>query len=361
MFNDKPVLDVHSHLRHGASTEAYLQTLMTYIQPALGKPGPIANGKSSDKVGLRNEDFQEAGERHLKILDDRLIDVQILGPHPVEINGWMPWHIFEPWIRHNNDCVYKMVQMFPDRWVGACNLPQRADAPDTEHCIPELERCVSEYGFAATYITPDITGRRDTPGVHDPYWYPVYEKCQELSIPIIVHGTDGLDPRYVGMPFPSILHFASEQFLATYLYRHSDVLDRFPELKICVCHCGGGLDRFIPTSPWGSQPPNRPARVGQMYYDTAVYDLEYLALGIKRRGLEHMVFGIETPGSGTGAIDPASGLPSDHLVEFIRDRPEFDFMSDEDKETLFYHNPGEFCPALLDPREWNARATATAD
>ena len=28
---------------------------------------------------------------------------------------------------------------------------------------------------------------------------------------------------------------------------HGDVFARFPELKVIICHCGGALDRFVPT------------------------------------------------------------------------------------------------------------------
>jgi 4-oxalmesaconate hydratase len=61
-----------------------------------------------------------------------------------------------------------------------------SDAVDLSNCLPELERCVTEYGFVAVYVSPDPAGRNTTPAMHEPYWNPIYEKCQAMGLPIIV-------------------------------------------------------------------------------------------------------------------------------------------------------------------------------
>jgi predicted TIM-barrel fold metal-dependent hydrolase len=83
--------------------------------------------------------------------------------------------------------------------------------------------------------------------VNTQYWDPVYARCQELGLPIIIHGTNCTDPRISIIPQNYQVGFLWEQFLATQLYMHGDVFERFPELKVLVCHCGGALDRFIKT------------------------------------------------------------------------------------------------------------------
>ena len=106
---------------------------------------------------------------------------------------------------------------------------------------------MTELGFAAAYVSPDPAGRRTTPGMHEPYWYPLYARAQELGIPLIVHGTNSLDPRFRVVPHNYQLGFYTEQYLAGQFLSHGDVFERFPELKVIICHCGGALDRFIPT------------------------------------------------------------------------------------------------------------------
>ena len=99
-------------------------------------------------------------------------------------------------------------------------------------------------------MSPDPAGQRTTPGMAEPYWYPLYEKCQELSIPLIVHGTNCLDPRISMIRSNYQIGFLVEQYIATQILTHSDVFDKFPELKVVVCHGGGALDRFVVEAGW---------------------------------------------------------------------------------------------------------------
>ena len=133
------------------------------------------------------------------------------------------------------------------RFIGAAQLPQLSNAPDSP--IGRTERCVKDLGFIARTPSPDPGGRRTTPGMHEPYWYPLYEKCQEWGLPIIVHGSNALDRRFRVVPHNYQLGFYTEQYLATQFIGHGDVFERFPELRIIICHCGGGLDRFTKPTP----------------------------------------------------------------------------------------------------------------
>ena len=344
MYNGTKVLDVHSHIRWHRAAPTFMNSLMSSMT---AMPSPIAGGKSSTTPGYTDEEFAGAAERHAKYLDERNIDIQILGPHPVEVNGWMEPHIFLSWTRYVNDAIFKICQARPDRWVGACQLPQYAHMPDTSNCIEELERCVKEYGFVATYVTPDVTGRRDTPGMHEPYWYPLYEKCQELDIPIIVHGTDGLDPRYRVMNQNYQLAFATEQFLTTQFLRWGDQFQRFPELRVMVCHMGGGLDRFIKESNL-LNPSNDTTK--NLFFDSCAYDVDYLTAAIKQRGVNQVCFGVEAPGSG-GTVRPETGKTSDDMVPIISG---LDFLSEQDKLDIFHNNPARVFPGLAKAAGSNA-------
>src|SRR5262245_58789160 len=139
MYNGTPVLDVHSHIRPPRRSRDWLNTLYAANMPL---ESPIAPGKHADLPGLTDEELKEAADSHAKYLDDRNIDAQIIDPHPLNLHGYMPSHLFPTWIRFSNDMVYQTVQARPDKFVGACHLHQSATAPDTSNCIGELERCV---------------------------------------------------------------------------------------------------------------------------------------------------------------------------------------------------------------------------
>ena len=334
MYNNVKVLDIHAHVSapgHGVSVLAYMQTLNT---PILSDP----RTHELPELGITDEGWAQSHGRHLQVMEERGIDAQLLGPRPVFMNGMMQPHILDAWIRFVNNLIAKQVSLAPDKFVGAAQLPQNAHAEDLSHCIPELDRCVNELGFKAVYLSPDPSGDRRSPGMNTRYWDPVYERCQRYGIPIIVHGTNCCDPRISIIPHNYQIGFVWEQYLATQLLSHGDVFERFPDLKVLICHCGGALDRFIKTDPHLSQKD----RSKNLFFDTNALDLNFLEAAIKQRTPARMCFGTEAPGSGH-AIRPETGRPGDDLVPVIGG---FDFLSEEDKITIFNKNPGHVCPGL---------------
>ena len=334
MYHDVRVLDVHGHVTVPFSANSFLVLMM-------GSNTPMASPIGQDRAGpaaVSVEEFRAAALGHVKYMDERNIDVQIIGPRPFLMMGWMQEHLLPAWTRYVNDMIHQQCTMFPDRFLGAAMLPQVSGAPDLSNCLAELNRCVSELGFAAVYVSPDPGGQRTTPGMHEPYWYPVYARAAELGIPLIVHGTNALDPRYRVVPHNYQLGFLTEQYLAGQFLSHGDVFDRFPELKVIICHCGGALDRFIPTDHHIAQKDLS----GNLFYDTCGYDLNFLEAAIKQRGVPRMLFGTEAPGSGR-AIRPETGRSSDDLVPVIG---AFDFLTEEDKIKIFNENPARVVPAL---------------
>jgi predicted TIM-barrel fold metal-dependent hydrolase len=334
LYNGVPVLDVHGHVSVPFSANSFLMLMMGSNTPMDSPIGQPAAGPARVSV----EDFRAAALGHVRYMDERNIDVQIIGPRPFLMMGWMEPHLLPAWTRYVNDMIHQQTAMFPDRFLGACMLPQDSSAPDLSGCLDELNRCVTEFGFAAAYLSPDPAGRRTTPGMHEPYWYPVYERAQELGIPLIVHGTNSLDPRYRVVPHNYQLGFLTEQYLAGQFLSHSDVFSRFPELRVIICHCGGALDRFIPTDQHIAQKDLS----NNLFYDTCGYDLIFLEAAVRQRGVPRMVFGTEAPGSGR-AVRPETGRTSDDLVPVIG---EFGFLTEEDKIAIFNSNPARVVPAL---------------
>ena len=338
MYNDVRVLDVHGHV---SPPFGGLETWLTFM---LGSNGPMPDLMSAPgqavaaRYGLGRDDMVAPAAEHVKVLDVRNIDVQLIGPRPFLTFGWMEDHLLAPWARAVNDVIAQQCALHPDRFVGACQLPQDAHAADTRHVLDELDRCVNDYGFAAAYVSPDPTGRRDGAGMDEPYWYPLYERCAELDVPIIVHGTNCLDKRLRRVPNNYQLGFVAEQYWAGQVLSHSDVFSRYPGLRVMICHCGGALNRFMPSDPHLSQQDLS----ANLFYDTCAHDLVFLEAAIRQRGVPVMCFGTEAPGSG-GAIRPESGRPADDLVAVLA---EFSFLTEADRVAIFHDNPLRLVPGL---------------
>jgi predicted TIM-barrel fold metal-dependent hydrolase len=334
VYENIPVLDVHGHVSVPQAANSFLMSMLgsnTAIKSPIGSP-------QAGPAQVTIEQFQAAALEHIAYLDERQIDVQLIGPRPFLMLGWMEPHLLPAWTRYVNDMIHQQCQFFPERFVGACQLPQLSSAPDLSNCVAELTRCVQELGFGAAYVSPDPAGLRTTPGMHEPHWYPLYEAAQEFDVPLIVHGTNSLDPRFRAIPDNYQLGFITEQYLAVQFLRHGDVFERFPNLRIVVCHCGGALDRFIPTDAHISQRDVS----HNLFYDTCGYDLIFLEAAIKQRGVEQMLFGSEAPGSGK-TVRPETGRTCDDLVPVIDG---FDFLSSDDKLKIFNSGPARVVPAL---------------
>jgi predicted TIM-barrel fold metal-dependent hydrolase len=337
MYNGSKVLDVHAHVSVPAGAYAILAHLLG-SNTASVKPVLQAGKGLPESFRITDDDFRWAAAGHIKYIDDRSIDVQVIGPRPLLHLAWMEDHLLESWCREVNEMIYQQCTYYPDRFLGACQLPLVSGYESTANVLPELRRCVEEYGFVATYVTPDPGGKRETPGMHEEYWYPLYEECEGRSIPIIVHATNVLDRRLRIIPQNYQMAFYVEQFIATQLFGHGDVFDRYPKLKVIICHCGGGLDRFVKTDPHLPTRDTSP----NLFFDTDALEINYLTAAIRQKGVDQMCFGAEAPGSGRHPR-PENGVPGDDLVPVIAG---FDWLTEEDKVKIFHDNPARVIPQL---------------
>ncbi len=320
MYNGQKVLDIHGHMSTPPHFRAYAYNLI-----ALRSPG---EGIGAD---IPEEALDAAQKRHLKVMDERNIDLQLLSPRPVAYMHWEAAFLVDKWTRVTNDTIHRIHQMYPDRFVGIAQLPQNSKIP-TSNCVEELERTVTEYGFVGAIVNPDPGADRATPGAHTEYWYPLYEKAQQLDVPLIIHPSISRDPRIEIVPHSYQINNVTEEFIWTQLMLHSDIFKTFPRLKIVVCHCGGALSRFIERDT--RHAGELEAMKSNLFFDTCAYDETFLTAAIKQKGVDQMLFGTEAPGSG-GAIRPDTGRPSDDMVPVIDG---LDFLSTEDKLKIFNGN-----------------------
>jgi hypothetical protein len=165
---------------------------------------------------------------------------------------------------------------------------------------------------------------------------------------VFIHGTNCLDTRIAHIPGNYQVGFVVETFLASRILAYGDQFKRFPGLRICIAHGGGALDRFIDSSHHRI-PAN--ADVGNnLFFDTCLYDVDYLSLSIRQWGVANTCFGTEAPGSGGAVRQPSDhknqtgvGTTSDNLVPVI---DSFDWLSDQDKMTILHDNPLKVFPGF---------------
>jgi predicted TIM-barrel fold metal-dependent hydrolase len=110
-----------------------------------------------------------------------------------------------------NDDIAGIVQRHPGRLVAFAGV----NPFDGARAVDELERCVRELGFVGC-------GEFGYMDILDDRCFPIYEKCIELDVPILIHFGFTLPtaPLKYGDPVPL-----------------DEVAQRFPELKIIAAHC----------------------------------------------------------------------------------------------------------------------------
>jgi len=344
MYQGKKVIDVHGHMSTPPHFRAYAYNLI-----ALRSPG-------DGDLEISDELMETALGRHRKMMDERNIDLQMISPRPVAMMHWEAAFLVEKWTRVTNDIIHQQCKKHPDRFVGIAQLPQNSQQ-DTSHCVPELERSIKQLAFIGALINPDPAGDQKTPGMNTEYWFPLYKKAQELGAPLIVHPSISRDPRIEIIPHNYQYNNITEETLATLLLEHSDVFERFPELRVIICHCGGALRRTIARGKPSGESSGGQVGTGirterrrrerdvskNLFFDTCAYDKDFLSTAIKQRGAERMLFGTEAPGTGSGVINPETGKPSDDMVPIIDG---MEFLSAQDKLNIFGETARKIFPLL---------------
>src|SRR5687768_2219997 len=143
---------------------------------------------SKGELKISDDELRESLElNQLKLLRERGSDMTIFSPRA----SAMQHHLGNEatnrlWAEHSNDIIYRCTQLYPDKFVGVCQLPQVAGVSPA-NSVAELERCVTQLGFIGCNLNPGPSGGYwPDPPLTDKYWYPIYEKMVELDVPAMV-------------------------------------------------------------------------------------------------------------------------------------------------------------------------------
>jgi 4-oxalmesaconate hydratase len=302
------VIDSHAHISAPPGVFAYQARLIA------------SGGYPSTKPPVIGEQaHRDALAKHIARIDADGTDLQLVSPRPFHsMHSTGPAKIVDAWTGFVNDQIAAQAALYPSRFRGVAGLPQFQDSSPAR-CLGELERCVTELGFAGALVNPDpLEGKGDIPGLGDPFWYPLYEKFCELGVPMYVHSAGCARERE-----PFQVHFINEESIAVLGLLDSDVLDRFPSLQVVISHGGGAIPyhagrfRSLRLMHGGE---NFDVALRRLWYDTCVWSPEAFELLVKVVGPERILFGTETPGTGSG-VDPATGRHLDNMLPYISDSP----------------------------------------
>jgi len=306
------IIDVHGHYTTAPSA---LGAWRKRQIAALGDPG---HAPSPAELRISDDEIRESIESNqLKKMDERGTDLTIFSPRA----SFMAHHIGDfqtsaAWAAICNELCHRVGLLFPDRFVGAAMLPQ-SPGVDPASCIPELERCVREYGFVGINLNPDPSGGHWTsPPLTDRHWYPLYAKMVELEIPAMIHVSTSCNPCF----HTTGAHYLNADTTAFMQCLTGDVFKDFPTLKFLIPHGGGAVPyhwgRFRGLAQELKKPLLGTHLLENIFFDTCVYHQPGIDLLTRVIPVKNVLFASEMIGAVRG-IDPETGHPYDDTKRFI--------------------------------------------
>ena len=331
------IIDCHGHYTTAP------KALQDYRDAQIAALKDPAQPPYDGKIDISDDRIRESLEgAQLKLQRERGTDVTIFSPRA----SAMAHHIGDAttslnWSRHCNDLIHRVCTLYPDNFVGVCQLPQSPGVPPS-NSIDELERCVNELGFIGCNLNPDPSGGHWTaPPLIDKYWYPIYEKMVELDVPAMVHVSSSCNPVF----HATGAHYINADTTAFMQLIQGDLFKDFPTLRFIIPH-GGGAVPFH----WGryrglAQDMKRPILedhlLKNVFFDTCVYHLPGIELLLKVIPMDNILFGSEMVGAVRG-IDPRTGQYYDDTKRYVDALR----LTDADRYKLFEGNARRVYPRI---------------
>jgi 4-oxalmesaconate hydratase len=238
------------------------------------------------------------------------------------------------WAAICNELCHRVAQLFPDNFVGAAMLPQ-SPGVDIRTSIPELEKCIKEFGFVGLNLNPDPSGGRwHGPPLSDKYWYPIYEKMVEYDVPAMIHVSTSCNDCF----HTTGAHYLNADTTAFMQCLTSDLFNDFPALKFLIPHGGGAVPyhwgRFRGLAQELKKPLLNEHLLKNIYFDTCVYHQPGIDLLTKVIPVENILFASEMIGAVRG-IDPETGFYFDDTKRYIENAKH---LSESDRKKIYERN-----------------------
>ena len=324
------IIDCHGHYTTApAALEAWRKQQIAALDDPARAPARSALTITDDEIRASLENAQ------LKMQRERGTDLTIFSPRA----SFMAHHIgteatSREWSEICNDLVARVCGLYPDNFVGVCQLPQSPGVPP-ERCIPELERCVNELGFIGCNLNPDPSGGHwKEPPLTDRWWYPLYEKMVELDVPAMVHVSTSCNPCF----HATGAHYINADTTAFMQFLTSDLFKDFPTLKFIIPHGGGAVPyhwgRYRGLAQDMKRPPLKEHLLGNVFFDTCVYHRPGIELLTKVIPVDNILFASEMVGAVRG-IDPETGHHYDDTRRYV---DQMDALSADDRHKIFEGN-----------------------
>ena len=300
-----------------------------------GRATPAYPTISDDEIRASLEQNQ------LRLLHERGADMTIFSPRASAMAPHIgDERVARKWARANNDLIKRCADLYPERFVPVCMLPQSPEA-DMQGSVEELDRCVN-MGFVGCNLNPDPGGGYfKHPPLTDRFWYPFYEKMVELDVPAMIHVSGSCNP---GLHATGGYYIAADTIAFMQLIQ-GDLFRDFPSLRLIIPHGGGAVPyhwgRYRGLADMLKQPDLAGHVMNNVFFDTCVYHQPGINLLADVIDNKNILFGSEMVGAVRG-IDPTTGHYFDDTKRYIDALD----ISEDERHAIFEGNTRRVFPRL---------------
>lgn len=302
-------IDIHAHL-FPPSAMADLRAGRPWYGSTLeqgerGNPILVTNGRKR-ALGADSHLIDAAGR--VARMDELRVDTQILSLVPLLFGYDLERADAVAMTRDTNDEIASYIRDFPDCFLGLANIP----VIDVDAAIAELERAMALPGFVGLTLGSNVNGR----SWDEEALFPVLQAAERLRAyvffhPIDVRAGDVLTKYYtknlIGNPLETTMLVASLVF--------GGVLDRLPDLRMCLAH-GGGYATFAigrydhgfrvrPETKGITTPPSD--YLARFDVDALVHSEQAVRYLVDVMGIDHVMLGSDFPAD-MGPVDPVGEI-----------------------------------------------------
>jgi len=294
-------------------------------------------------AAISDDEIRETIEKNqLRLQKERGSDLTLFSPRASAMGHHVGNEAISlAWTRANNDLIRRVVDLYPENFVGVGQLPQSPGVP-IANSVAELERCVRELEFVGCNLNPDPSGGHWTaPPLTDRHWYPFYEKMVELDVPAMVHVSASCNPNF----HATGAHYINADTTAFMQFIEGDLFGDFPTLRFIIPHGGGAVPyhwgRYRGLADMLKRPPLEEHVMKNVFFDTCVYHQPGIDLLVRVIDIGNILFGSEMVGAVRG-IDPRTG----HYFDDTRRYIDALAIPSTDKARIFERNARRVFPRL---------------
>ncbi|TVY45927.1 Decarboxylase [Lachnellula occidentalis] len=273
--------------------------------------------------------FESLGDERIQDMNNGSVSLQVLSHAPLDASPTSCSEI-------NNELALA-ISKNPNRLAGFATLPME----DPKAAAEELSRCVTKLGFLGALINNHLKGQF----YDDERFWPVFEKAQEMDVPIYIHPTypsesmlepykGNYDDRIASQLSAYGWGWHTDTGLHILRLFASGFFDRFPKIKIIIGHMGEllpfQLDRIAGISrAWGEKKRDLlEVWKSNLWITTSgMFSLAPLACLLQTTTIDHVMYSVDYPFSS-----------NEKGKSFIEEIQKSKLMSAEDLEKFAYRN-----------------------